>query len=174
MVKLVKDGEAREAHDGVLRPDILARYVQLTFYGAVLGLVLVIMVKFMLVVREDVQCKVRERLASGLRSVAECKRSYEQNGCLPGMRVPALEESCDQWFHCMNQDADWLKHGSGSGALWAKTMGEILNSFVEPISMRSAFLMLFVVCAVVLVTNMAFGSYRVYYYNDSGRQVSQQ
>lgn len=174
MVELIEDDERRHEGNRVLELDVLAGYVQLAFDATVLALVIAMVVKFALVVQDDVRCKVQERLAANLRSVADCKRSYELNECLPGMRVPALEESCDKWLHCMNEDVEQLKHGSGSGALWAKTMGEILNSFVEPISIRSAFLMLFVVCAIVLVTNVAIGSYRVYYYNGSLRQGSQQ
>ena len=131
MVELIEDDERRHEGNRVLEPDVLAGYVQLAFDATVLALVIAMVVKFALVVQDDVRCKVQERLAANLRSVADCKRSYELNECLPGMRVPALEESCDKWLHCMNEDVEQLKHGSGSGALWAKTMGEILNSFID-------------------------------------------
>lgn len=174
MVELIEEERIRRRGSESFRPDVLAGYVQLAFDGALLSLVIAMVVKFMMVVRDDVRYKVRERVAARLRSIADCRRFYEQNGCLPGLRVPALEESCDRWFHCMNQDVEKLEQGTGSGALWARTLGEILNSFVEPISMRSAFLMLTVICAVVLVTNMAFGYYRVHHYNNSVRRGSQQ
>lgn len=121
MVELIEDDERRHEGNRVLELDVLAGYVQLAFDATVLALVIAMVVKFALVVQDDVRCKVQERLAANLRSVADCKRSYELNECLPGMRVPALEESCDKWLHCMNEDVEQLKHGSGSGALWAKT-----------------------------------------------------
>ncbi|QLL33079.1 hypothetical protein HG536_0D06010 [Torulaspora globosa] len=173
----IEDGSVREerrlaASDVWLRPDIIAEYMQLLFNAFLLTLVLTLVVKFMVMVREDVRFKLHEDELRKLRLIEACRKSYEQNECSPESRVPALEESCDEWFYCMNQAQH--VHAGGrriyqSGTLWARTIAEILNSFVEPISIRSALLTVSVICALVLVTNSAFGSYRVYHYNRSSR-----
>lgn len=166
-------GERRLAGSDVwLRPEIIAGYMQLVFNAFLLTLVLTLVVKFMVTVREDVRFKLHEDEMRELRLIEACRKSYEQNDCSPGSRVPALEESCDEWFHCMNRVQDVQTGGRRiyqSGTLWARTIAEILNSFVEPISIRSALLTVSVICALVLVTNSAFGSYRVYHYDRSHR-----
>lgn len=167
MSECIEDGSVREerALAGPVwsRPDVLAGYVQLVFHGLLLALVLGLVVKFMLVVRDDVRLKLQEHQLGALRLIEACRKSYEQNDCSPGMRVPALEESCDEWFHCMNRGLEQHRMYQ-SGTLWAKTIAETLNAFIEPISIRSTLLTLSVACALVLVTNSAFGSYRVYHY----------
>ncbi|QLQ80029.1 hypothetical protein HG537_0D00290 [Torulaspora globosa] len=166
-------GDRRDAGSDVwLRPEIIAGYMRLLFNAVVMTLVVTLVVKFMVTVRDDVRFKLHEDELRELRLIEACRKSYEQNECSPESRVPALEESCDEWFQCMNR-AQYVVPGGRSryqsGTLWARTVAEILNSFVEPISIRSVLLTVSVVCAVVLVTNSAFGSYRIYHYNRSPR-----
>lgn len=151
-----------------LGPHVLAAYLQLSFNAVLLLMVLTLLVKFFLMVRDDVSYKVQEKLAENLRTIENCKKNYEQNDCSPEIRVPALDNICDEWFHCMtrNENGKQTNNIRQSGTLWARTLAEILNSFIEPISLRTTMLILVASCAIVLVTNVAFGSYRVYYYND--------
>lgn len=170
MNQRIEDGCVREGRrpssSGVrLSPEIVAGYMHLAFNGVLLSLVLTLVVKFMMVVRDDVHYRIEEEAARELRVIEACRKSYEQNGCRPDLRVPALEEHCEEWYHCMNRDQSCSGRRYQSGALWARTIAEILNSFIEPMSIRSTVLALSVVCALVLVTNSAFGSYRVYHYS---------
>ncbi len=59
---------------------------------------------------------------------------YEINRCSPiSQRVPALARQCTEWELCMQRDPSLV----GRGRVVAETIGEIVNSFVEPISWRT-------------------------------------
>lgn len=152
-----------------IRPELLAGYLQLTFNAAMLLMILIFMTRFLFMVQSDVNNKSRERLADDIVRIQSCKNEYEQNQCLPGTRVPALESLCNEWFKCMNPNTNGLQDRNiyQSGTLWAQTLAEIINAFVDRISIRSVIIILVTVCAIVMVTNVAFGSYRVYCYNST-------
>lgn len=159
-------GTTRASH---VRPELLAGYLQLAFNAAILLLILILVIRFLLMVQSDVHNKSREKLADDIVRIQSCKNEYEQNQCLPGTRVPALEALCNEWFRCMNLNINGLQDRNmyQSGTLWAQTLAEIINAFVNKISIRSVIVILAVICAIVLVTNVAFGSYRVYWYNST-------
>ncbi|AQZ16882.1 BRR6 (YGL247W) [Zygosaccharomyces parabailii] len=141
----------------------IAEYVQLVFNTSILVIVLSILIKFILLIKGDVDRKVHWKVAEEIVRVKRCQKNYEQNGC--STHVPALEKLCDGWHHCMQSRGEIQ-----SASLWTQTLAETLNAFVEPISFRSLMFVLLAVCALVLVTNIVIASYRVqYYFHGDGR-----
>ena len=55
------------------------------------------------------------------------------NRCERESRVPAMEGVCDGWEKCMNRDPGRV----GRARVSAHTFAEILNGFVEPISVKA-------------------------------------
>lgn len=147
------------------RASRIAEYVQLAFNTSILVIVLSVVVKFILLIKQDVDHKVRLKIGEQVVKVKRCKNNYEINGCIS--HVPALENLCDGWYHCMHS-ADEVQ----SASLWTQTLAETLNAFVEPISFRSLIFVLLTVCALVLVTNVVIASYRVQYYISGDRKAS--
>jgi hypothetical protein len=59
---------------------------------------------------------------------------YELNRCSPiSQRVPALAQQCTEWELCMQRDPSLV----GRGRVVAEIIGEIVDSFVEPISWKT-------------------------------------
>jgi hypothetical protein len=66
--------------------------------------------------------------------IATCAQLYEINKCFPiSQRVPALAQHCADWESCMQRDPT----GVGRAKVVAETIGEVINSFVEPISWKT-------------------------------------
>ena len=66
--------------------------------------------------------------------IATCAHRYEINKCFPlSQRVPALARQCADWELCMQKDPS----GVGRARVVAETIGEVINSFVEPISWKT-------------------------------------
>ncbi|GCF00249.1 hypothetical protein ZYGM_003040 [Zygosaccharomyces mellis] len=145
----------------------IAEFVRLVFNSSILVIIVSVVVKFILLIKQDVDQKVRLKIAEQIIRVRRCQKHYEDNRCIS--HVPALEKLCDNWHHCMH-----LTDQVQSASLWTQTLAETLNAFVEAISFRSLVFVLLAVCALVLVTNVVIASYRVQYYIRGERLTTSQ
>lgn len=92
---------------------------------------------------------------------AQCKKNYESNECAPELRVPALEELCNEWSECMNsQNILKLAHLRHSAKFWAQTIAEVMNAFTDTISTKTIIYIVGITSVLIIVTNMTFGIYR--------------
>lgn len=135
-------------------PFILASYAQLGFNLIMMGLVVYAVWIFLSTIRNDVDLKVEEYSADILNEIYRCSQEYSRNNCQPGKRVPALETICNVWEDCMNRDHKMV----GRARVSAETFGEIVNSFLAPIGIKS---MVFIVCAFAgsfVLINLMFAS----------------
>ncbi|CCD23660.1 Brr6p NDAI_0B06290 [Naumovozyma dairenensis CBS 421] len=147
-------------------PTVWAEYFQLAFNVLVASITLFLFIKFLYMVNRDVDSKVQMLILSDIYKIEKCKHDYEMNQCDLKTRVPALEDQCNEWFHCFQPNSTVNVTGSSS-ILWAQTLAEVVNAFVEPISIRTLLVLLLSTCSIIIVTNVAFGSYRVSYrYNN--------
>ena len=144
-------------------PRTLAAYIQLFVSTVIISGLLYLCVRFLRLVNRDVECKFRNKVALAAKAALECRANYETNRCEPEERAPALEAQCAEWAHCMSRSQElWdLQH---SAVLWAETLAEIINGFFKPISIKSLIILLTFTFGVIIVSNIAFGSYRVHYY----------
>ncbi|ODQ74255.1 hypothetical protein LIPSTDRAFT_69827 [Lipomyces starkeyi NRRL Y-11557] len=122
-------------HDNL--PFVFASYLQLIFNVFLVLVMLYLIMSFVLMIRHDISRKIEEYTDEALVKIEQCRKDYLVNGCMPGYRVPAVEDVCDAWQICMNRDANDV----GRARVSAQTVAEIVNSFIEPISYKT---MLFV------------------------------
>ncbi|KAJ2820899.1 hypothetical protein IWW50_004871 [Coemansia erecta] len=137
-------------------PYVISGYLQLAFNVFMVGTVLVLVLHVLLTIQRDVNAKVHEYSADILHEIATCSKQYLDNRCDPLMRVPAMEQACAAWEACMHRDPTKVSRARVS----AETLAEIVNGFIEPISLKT---MLFFVCmffGTLFISNFAFGAYR--------------
>ncbi|KAJ2850816.1 hypothetical protein IWW36_001631 [Coemansia brasiliensis] len=137
-------------------PYVISGYLQLGLNIAMVATVLVLVVQVLLTIKRDVSARVQEYSAEILHEIAACSKQYVDNRCDPLMRVPAMEQACAAWEACMHRDPTKV----GRARVSAETLAEIVNGFIEPISLKT---MLFFGCiffGTLLVSNFAFGAYR--------------
>ncbi|KAJ2483627.1 hypothetical protein IWW56_000191 [Coemansia sp. RSA 2131] len=137
-------------------PYVLSGYLQLAFNVFMVGTVLVLVMHVLVTIQHDVNAKVHEHSAEILHEISACSKQYLDNRCDPLMRVPAMEQACAAWEACMHRDPSKVSRSRVS----AETLAEIVNGFIEPISLKT---MLFFVCmffGTLFVSNFAFGAYR--------------
>ena len=68
-----------------------------------------------------------------LAEMAVCAREFKENKCERDSRVPAMETVCNNWEKCMQRDP----YKVGRSRLSASMFAEIVNSFIEPISLKA-------------------------------------
>ena len=89
--------------------------------------------------------------------IATCAHLYDINKCFPlSQRVPAIARQCSDWEACMQRDPA----GVGRARVVAETIGEVINSFVEPISWKtlvSGCLANIILCHMLIDTFKGFG-----------------
>jgi hypothetical protein len=120
-----------EAHPNL--PAVLSYYMQFTVNAALgFGFLWLVYLSYAAVMNDI----ARERdvfKRQILHEITICANEYRQNRCERNMRVPALEQACNQWDLCMQQDAD-----KNAGArVGARTFAMIFNAFVDEFSWKS-------------------------------------
>lgn len=137
-------------------PYVLSSYLQLTVNAVLSAYAAHIVIAMVQAVRQDVAHKLHAEAQGVLVEIALCERAYYENHCSPDTIVPALEKMCAHWEKCMAQDP----FRAGNRLLVsAHTIGMVVNSLVEPLSLK----VLAVFGAVlfgVYSCNFAFGYFR--------------
>ncbi|ABN65144.2 predicted protein [Scheffersomyces stipitis CBS 6054] len=135
-------------------PYVLSLYLQLFFNLLLISIVLYFVFIFIKTIRADINHKLEVYISNAFAEIAKCERAYQRNNC--NRRAPLLEAKCTEWEKCMNSDPQLI----GKSKITAETFADIVNGFIRPISWKS---LVFLVCLIfgsLLVTNLAFGSYR--------------
>jgi hypothetical protein len=114
-------------------PHILSYYAQFLLNVFIVFFMMYLVYSFWSTIRSDVDIKSREVASETLAEMAACTREFRDNKCDHADRVPAMEIVCNNWEKCMQQDPTKV----GRAQVSAKTFAEILNSFMEPISIKA-------------------------------------
>jgi hypothetical protein len=115
-------------------PNILSYYAQLGVNFFIAALTVYGVYSFWVTVRSDVDKASEEAMASVLSEMAACAREFTNNGChKKDVLPPALVPVCENWDTCMKRDPASV----GRAKISAHTFAQILNSFIEPISVKA-------------------------------------
>lgn len=114
-------------------PHILSYYAQFLLNVFLVLFMMYLVYCFWSTIRSDVDMKAREVVSETLAEMAVCAREFKENKCDRASRVPAVEIACNNWERCMQQDPSKV----GRARVSAHTFAEILNSFIEPISVKT-------------------------------------
>lgn len=131
-----------EAHPNV--PSILSWWAQLVVNLALFSLAVYVVFAFVSVIRAEFEQAAEEVSDTILAEMATCAKSYVDNKCAGGDRLPALETVCENWERCMNRDPAKV----GRAKVSAQTMALIINSFIDPISWKA---MVCLFCPVIRI-----------------------
>ncbi|KAJ2861310.1 hypothetical protein GGH94_004978 [Coemansia aciculifera] len=137
-------------------PYVISGYLQLVFNVFMVGTVLLIIVHVLLTIQRDVNSKVQEYSAEVLQEIAACSKQYRDNRCEPALRVPHMEAACNYWDTCMHRDPTKI----GRAKVSAETLAEIINGFIEPISLKTMLFFVLIFFGTLFISNFAFGAYR--------------
>jgi hypothetical protein len=120
-----------EAHPGV--PHILSWYAQLLLNVFLIFATMRIFWNVWETIQSDIIRASEAEAADALAEINMCAREYVGNRCGMEGRPPALETICENWSRCMNRDPDAVRKSRVTASMFA----EILNGFVEPISLKT-------------------------------------
>ncbi|KAL4932438.1 putative nuclear envelope protein Brr6 [Aspergillus undulatus] len=143
-----------EAHPNV--PNILSWWAQLVVNLSLFSLAVYVVFGFVSAIRAEFDQAAEEVSDTILAEMATCAKSYVDNKCGGGDRLPALETVCENWERCMNRDPAKV----GRAKVSAQTMAIIINSFIDPISWKAILFFLATISTVTVVSNWSFRSFR--------------
>ncbi|ESX01334.1 hypothetical protein KL918_004303 [Ogataea parapolymorpha] len=109
-----------------------------------------------LAVKRDADRKIQGYSNKVVHEINMCKREYFRNNCSPELRVPALEESCNEWDNCMNRDPEAVI----TTVAYFEILAECMNAFFHNLSFRTLFGLIFLTLFLVLVPNILFNKFR--------------
>ncbi|KAJ8325244.1 hypothetical protein O5D80_006188 [Batrachochytrium dendrobatidis] len=137
-------------------PYLITGYIQALFTLFIVCVVAYILVQFIWSVRHDLQLKTDEFSQEMTQQIALCSKSYYENKCMPGQRVPAMYQACTEWEICMSRDPKdiaRLKVG-------AETLAEILNKLINPLSYKTMIFGALALFGTLLFTSSAFSFFK--------------
>ncbi|KAH0291933.1 hypothetical protein M436DRAFT_66298 [Aureobasidium namibiae CBS 147.97] len=137
-------------------PHVLSFYAQLLLNMFLIGSIMYILYSFWATIRGDVDKKTSIAVAEVLSQMAACARDYNNNHCDPAIRPPILENACNNWEQCMNQNP----HNVGRARISAHAFAEIFNSFIEPISYKAMIFTVLLIFVTIAGSNFAFSVFR--------------
>ncbi|KAF2761300.1 hypothetical protein EJ05DRAFT_497852 [Pseudovirgaria hyperparasitica] len=143
-------------HEHPNLPHILSWYLQFLFNGFLGFIAAYIVWSFVAAIMGDVDMAAKKVTAETMREMAVCAKQYQENRCDPATRAPALENVCNNWDKCMNQDPTAV----GKASVSAHTFAMIFNSLIEPISYKAMFFSLAILSSFFYMSNTAFGFFR--------------
>ena len=120
-----------DAHPGL--PNTLSYYVQflLNFFFALC--VMYVLYGIFSTISNDITERAMMESSEILAEMAVCAREFKENKCERDSRVPAMETVCNNWEQCMQRDP----YKVGRSRLSAGMFAEIVNGFIEPISLKA-------------------------------------
>lgn len=128
-----------EAHPNL--PAVLSYYMQFFVNSALGFFILWIVYAGYSAVVNDINIEASNKMRDIMHEIAICNEEYRRNHCDPTKRVPAMENMCQNWQRCMNQDAQAVARAS----VGARTFAMIFNSFIDEFSYKSMVLLLLLI-----------------------------
>lgn len=107
-------------------------YVQVLFNASLAAIFIYLVLQFIFTVQHDVEHRVAEYSMDAVQEIAQCAMLYKTNLCAQNA-VPAMAHQCATWETCMHRDPSKI----GRARISVEVLGEVLNSFVEPISWKA-------------------------------------
>lgn len=120
-----------EEHPNV--PAILSWWAQLVVNLSLFSLAVWMVFSFVSEIRNEFDAVASKEMDSILHNIAECMQRYEDNKCAAGNLVPGLVPICAADRKCMDTDPTHVRRAM----LSARTMAQIIDSFIEPISWKA-------------------------------------
>lgn len=148
--------QVRGFHNDPSVPYTLSLYLQLLLNFFLSCIFIYFFYILVTTIRHDVDKKVEEYSSEILAEMAECSKQYLRNNCMPGRRVPALENTCISWERCMNRDPTVV----GRARVSAETFSEIINSFIKPLTLKTWAVIGGLMVASFVFSNAAFAMFR--------------
>uniref|UniRef100_A0A060T6T0 ARAD1B14586p n=1 Tax=Blastobotrys adeninivorans TaxID=409370 RepID=A0A060T6T0_BLAAD len=144
-------------------PYIISTYLQLAFNMFMVCIILYLVSRSLVVLWRDVDAKLESYSNNLMVDISQCTMQYLENNCRPDIRPPALHDECSRLEKCMEQDPS----GIGRAKVTAETIAEIINSFVEPFTMKTTIVAFTLFVLVMFLSNLFFGFIRAKsYYHD--------
>ncbi|VEU21254.1 DEKNAAC102153 [Brettanomyces naardenensis] len=156
----------------------LTLIIQILLNALVFATFIVVIFLCFLSVKRDVDRKVQTYMNDLVHQINGCRRDYLRNNCAPEMRVPALENSCNEWDNCMSQDPESVI----TSVAYFEIMAECMNAFFHNLSFRTLFGLAVLLFFSVVLPNLLFNKFRSTngtttnntYYNITHDQSTQQ
>lgn len=112
-------------------PRVLLVYLQLLFNASLVALSMHFVLSFFRIMRKDVDCQLEVQRKQLQQEIDICTNEYHSNHCYPlAERTKFMEQHCIDWERCMNRQLSKSK-------IWAETFAEVMNGFMDAISLRT-------------------------------------
>lgn len=143
----------------------LMSYLQL-FLNAITSIVIFsFILSFVLALRKDLKSTWEQRKHELHYESKNCQEQYITNRCNQTPALPALSEQCAVWKQCMNRNNDIFFRARST--LSAKLLGDIINSFIDPLNWKTLFVIFCGVITWCFSSNFLLGFVRAKsYYGD--------
>lgn len=137
---------------------ILTSYLQMFLNVGTGMIVLSFLLSFGRALKQDLRSSWAHHRQELENESLNCRAAYELNKCGQTPGLPALRETCRVWETCMTRDNDVFFRARS--ALSAQLLGDIINSFVEPIGWKAVTVIMMGIMTWTFSSNFLLGFVR--------------
>lgn len=131
-------------------PAMALTYIQIIFNVVMLGFVLNGVTQFYFILQNDLTKHMGKQQTILLSDIVQCSRDYVRNSCGTSTSAPALEQTCNNWKICMEQDLDGLLHTKES----AVVLAQVLNNFFGSLDDKTIYCFCGMLFGSIILTNL--------------------
>ncbi|KAL3704328.1 hypothetical protein TMatcc_010019 [Talaromyces marneffei ATCC 18224] len=140
-------------------PAVLSYWLQLVWNLILFSLVTWVVVSFVLTIKQDIDHAADAKRNDILTEISTCRELYAQNSCNMASRPPALNDVCNNWERCMDQDPTRVARATVS----VQTISAIITGFVDAISFKAFSYFLLTITTITIASNWSFIALRHQY-----------
>lgn len=133
-----------------LLPDLITMYLQLFYNIFVVFFMVSNMQRFMRTLERDLNRFLDEKMGMAFAEIFKCSKEFVNNGCANNHVAPALEEMCDQWRTCMNQEPNVMTTKAS-----VEIFADIINNFCNNLTDRTLFCIFGMTIVSMLILNFS-------------------
>lgn len=162
----LEDRQKETQQDIPYSPANLSGYVQILFNTIIGATGVYLLLKFITLINQDVQEQLQLHWRALDNKLRRCQLKFNNNHCFQRDIPPALFNICQDLQDCIIELDNKLIEHKPMAKLWLQTLAQVINAFVDQISFKSFIFLLLTSCSIILVTNIAIGSYKITYYSE--------
>jgi hypothetical protein len=114
-------------------PTILSYWLQLVWNIVIFSVATAVVLSFVWTIKTDIDHAADTKRSEILSEIFTCRELYNKNRCGAEDRPPALNDVCNNWERCIDQNPTRVARATVS----VQTISTIISGFVDTISMKA-------------------------------------
>ncbi|KAF1798130.1 Di-sulfide bridge nucleocytoplasmic transport domain-containing protein [Mucor lusitanicus] len=131
-------------------PIIVGSYVRVILHSVGIGIILFVLYRILESFTDEIQARYHYEMDELAERARICHQNYVNHNCGPHLKGAVWQSFCDEWDRCRQFQA----HTVGKTKIAAQVFGEVMNGFVEPLTLKAMLIICLLLFGFFIVTSL--------------------